>query len=297
MNPAEVYLMGLMPTGRYTMMRTLDRLAALLGSSWQDFAWHELRYEHVQALRAKLAETQAPATVNTALCAIRGVLRAAWRMGQMDTDAYLRTVDVSAVSGEALLSGRAINAAELGSVLRACVEDDSPAGARDAAIIVIGYAGGLRRAEIVGLDAADVQDDGETLAITVRHGKRNKERVVYLQGGAAHMVRDWLAVRGSRPGPLFMPGYKGGRLGPMRHMTGQAIHDIIAKRAGQAGVEDVTPLDLRRSFISDLLDDGVDICTIADLAGHEDINTTARYDRRGESRKMRAARRLTVPRP
>jgi len=78
-------------------------------------------------------------------------------------------------------------------------------------------------------------------------------------------------------------------------MTAQAIRDVVDKRAEQAGIPHVSPHDLRRSFVSDLLDCGVDIATVASMAGHASVQTTARYDRRGEAAKKRAARSLHVP--
>ena len=78
-------------------------------------------------------------------------------------------------------------------------------------------------------------------------------------------------------------------------MTGQAIRDMLNRRTQQAGIGNATPHDLRRSFVSDLLDAGIDIAAVAHMAGHANVQTTARYDRRGEEAKNRAARSLHVP--
>jgi len=112
--------------------------------------------------------------------------------------------------------------------------------------------------------------------------------------GAAESIADWLAVRGNNPGPLFIPINKGGNM-TIRQMTGQAIYAMLKKRAGQAGVENISPHDLRRTFISNMLDAGADIATISQIVGHEDVKTTAIYDRRPEQAKKKAIQLLSVP--
>ena len=78
-------------------------------------------------------------------------------------------------------------------------------------------------------------------------------------------------------------------------MTDQAVLGITRKRGKEAGIARFSPHDLRRSFVSDLLDAGADISTAKRLAGHSSEVTTGRYDRRGEEAKMKAAKLLHVP--
>jgi len=296
-NPARVYLAGLESAGsRATMEQSLNVIAdiAAPGNDVDSLPWPALRYEHVQAIRARLAERYSAATANKALSAVRGVLKAAWRMGQMTSDEYLRTADVPNVKGDTpeQAAGRALSLGELMALVASC-NDGTPAGTRDAALIGVAYAGGLRRAELARLELGDVRFEGDAAILTV-HGKRNKVRVVPLRNGALAALRDWLAIRGDDDGALFWPIAKGGRL-EARHMTSQAIYLIMVERARRARVDKFSPHDMRRTFAGDLLDAGADIATVAKLMGHASVSTTAGYDRRGERAKREAAGRLHYP--
>lgn len=294
-HPAAVYLARLAPGSRRTMRAALDLVAGMLTSGAADaqtLDWSRLRYPHAQAVRSGLAEQYKPATANKALCALRGVLREAWRLGLVTSEDYRRAADLEGVKGDSLPPGRALSAGELKALLGACSADETPAGARDAALLALLYGGGLRRSEAVALDVSDYTVT--TGMLVVRHAKGNRDRVVYATNGAADALADWLVVRGTEDGPLFLPVNKGGVVGGHR-LTGQAVLYILRRRALQGGVTRLSPHDLRRTFISDLLDLGADLSTVQRLAGHAQVTTTTRYDRRGEATKRKAASLLHVP--
>jgi len=153
------------------------------------------------------------------------------------------------------------------------------------------YGAGLRRAEVVALSVSDY--DPETGALVVK-GKGNKERTAFIDNGAADAMAAWLLIRGNEEGPLFCPITQTGHV-VIRPMTDQAVYAILRSRAVKAKVRRFSPHDLRRSCVSDLLDAGVDISVVQQFVGHANVTTTARYDRRGEQAKKRAAKSLHVP--
>lgn len=295
-NPAAVYLAGLTSAhSRRNMRHNLDVIADLLTGGQADTLtvnWGAVRYQHAAAIRARLCEMYAPATVNMMLAALRGTLRAAWRLGYLSAEDYQRAVDIERVKGETLPVGRDLGAGEIQALVKTCAADDTPAGVRDAAIIGLLATCGLRRSELVKLGIADF--DHDTGKIAVRGGKGRKDRTVYAAGGALAALVDWLAIRGDGPDPLFVPVNKGGHL-TIKPMTDQAVYNMLHKRAKQAGVDDFSPHDLRRTFVGDLLDAGADIAIVQKLAGHASPITTSRYDRRPEDAKRAATAKLHFP--
>ena len=293
-NAAAVYLAGLAQGSRPTMQGALNTIAAMLtngNANALTLDWSQIRFSHAAAVRSRLTQEYAAPTANKILCALRGTLKTCWRLGQMNADDYQRATDLDAVRGETLPSGRALTSGEIAALLDACARDISAAGARDAAMLAILYSCGLRRAELSALEISDYDAVNETLRV---HGKRNKTRLVPIVNGAKNALDDWLHVRGSEPGAMFCPVSKGGRV-VIRHMFPEAIFFMLQKRAEQAGIKDLSPHDLRRTFVSDLLDAGADISTVQKMAGHANVNTTQRYDRRDAATKRKAASLLHVP--
>jgi len=146
--------------------------------------------------------------------------------------------------------------------------------------------------QLCGLDLDDF--DAAGCALTVRSGKGRCDRVVYLSKPASRFVKRWISARGGDDGPLFVPISAGGTV-RLTRLRGEAVRYILQRRQRQAGLTGITPHDFRKGYVSELLRAGVDVFTVQRLAGHADAVTTARYDRRGERERRRAAALLPIP--
>lgn len=291
-NPALVYVASLAPGSQRTMRKALAVIANMIapGVTADVFPWQRVRFQHAAAIRTRLAESYSPATANKILAALRGVVKHAFALGLIGAEDYERVRHVESVRGLRIQRGRALPGGELRALFGVC-DPAKPGGARNAALLAVLYGGGLRRSEVVALDLEDF--DAKTGVLKVK-GKGNKERISYVTNGARQALDAWLVHRGGEPGPLFVPVTKGGMI-VMRRMTDQSVLDLVRRLARRAGIARFSPHDLRRTFIGDMLDLGVDISTVQQLAGHAQVTTTVRYDRRGEHVRRRAAEMLHVP--
>jgi len=140
---------------------------------------------------------------------------------------------------------------------------------RDAAILELLYATGIRRAELAGLSVSDVDFDRKTVRVI---GKGNKERYVFFTNAAADALQRYLAVRrGSPDGALFVS-----KMG--RRLSYPQIGNIFRLFVQLSGLEGkITPHTMRHSFATHLHQRGVDIMTIKELLGHESVATTQIY--------------------
>lgn len=293
---------------RYTMTQALARAADAMenrtaAESHEEnkrrayaCEWSQIRAHHITAIQARLGDQFKPRTVRKIIAAVRGVAKQCRSLRLMDAEDYRDICDLKPVPFDANAEpkGRALKEEEFFKLAIACRADESAAGVRDAALLVMAYAAALRRFEIVGLDFKDW--DSEEMSVRVRSGKGKKERKVYLSESGARVLSRWIELRGPlEPGaPLFVPINKSGKVGT-RRITDQTVFDVFRKRGLQAGLESFSPHDLRRTAISDLLDRDVDIATAAAIAGHSSIQTTAKYDRRKDKAKQKAAGKLIVP--
>ena len=148
---------------------------------------------------------------------------------------------------------------------------DEPNRARDYCILTLFLNCGLRISELVGLNLTDVRE--EQLRVL---GKGNKERMIFLNGACRAALDDWLAERSQSAAvdrnALFLT---------RRHtrMTTDAVHYMVKQRLKKAGLDAslYSSHKLRHTAATLMLQNGVDVRTLQEVLGHENLNTTQIY--------------------
>ena len=134
---------------------------------------------------------------------------------------------------------------------------------RDVLLVETGYHTGLRRSELSpNLEVGDLQLSGDSPRLLVRHGKGNKDRVVYLNG----YIRDRLAA--------FTKGR--GAKESVFGLAPKTVSMKISYWAHKAGVS-IHTHSLRHKFATDILERGGNIRAVQQLLGHESLGTTESY--------------------
>lgn len=290
-HPARVYLASLQSKhSRETMMDRLELVASLKGSTIDDFPWAALDFAEVQQLVTLLNDGErAHTTINLTLSAIRGVLKAAWTLQLMSGEQYHRARSVKNLKGSRLPPGRVMENDEIERLRTAFHATPGAYGAMLCGLFGVFVGAGLRREEVCRLPVNSLRN--RTLRVI---GKGNKERAIPLGKEPLSDLQLWLDMRSTLRVPhetMFVRVREGDAVVPEHGIGIDTMDRIIRPWARLALPPDfdekdafpqVTPHDLRRTFITRLLDNGVDVITVQRLAGHESSKTTERYDRRGE---------------
>jgi integrase/recombinase XerC len=160
---------------------------------------------------------------------------------------------------------------------------DTPLGRRDAAILELFYASGLRLSELCGLDVEDVNLPAKMVRV---QGKGGRQRIVPFNSATAQAIRAYLRDRDGLVGqegregqdrrerrrhPVFV-NYRGGRL-TVRSVD-RLVRRYVASFSERTGI---SPHALRHSFATHLLQRGADLRVIQELLGHARLSTTQRY--------------------
>jgi integrase/recombinase XerD len=160
------------------------------------------------------------------------------------------------------------------------IETETGYGLRDRAIFEIMYGSGLRIGEVVALNVADA--DLSVNEVFIRQGKGRKDRIVPLGEVSKKYLAEWVKERrqaflkdvAEDPGALFL-SIRGVRI------SGSAIRFMLVRYLNQSGIKKkgITPHSFRHSCATHLLERGADIIFVAELLGHESLETTCVYTR------------------
>ena len=180
--------------------------------------------------------------------------------------------------------------AELDRLYAACSQDRTAAGRRDAALLTLYLVAGLRREEATALrlDALDL--DAGVLRIESEIVERCRD--LSLSDGARSHFSFWLEARGEIAGPLILPVDEGGTI-RLRRLTAQSVYSVVARIGERAGVEALTPRDLRQTCLIQMIRAGCDAEALRQRVGHMSWLTTAAYQHLAE--KAGGASPWTMP--
>ena len=168
---------------------------------------------------------------------------------------------------------------------------DGMKGVRDRALLLLGFGGGFRRSELVGLDVADIETVRQGIIITLRHSKTDQEsagrKIGIPHGRTRHCpvaaLTDWLTRSGITEGAIFHPTNRHGQLLPER-LSGDAVSEVIRERLATVGIdpEGYSGHSLRAGFATSAAQAGASTIKIRQQTGHASDAMLSRYIRDGE---------------
>lgn len=163
--------------------------------------------------------------------------------------------------------------------------------ARDRALLLIGFAGGFRRSELVGLDRADLEPVKQGIVVTIRRSKTDqlgvgrKIGIPYARGRHCPVVAltAWLDQASIIAGPIFRPVNRHGHVGSQR-LSGEAVALVVRDRLDAVGINPsgYSGHSLRAGFATSAAQAGVSSWKIRAQTGHASDAMLARYIRDGE---------------
>jgi len=162
---------------------------------------------------------------------------------------------------------------------------------RDRALLLIGFAGGFRRSELIGLDCNDIIPVRQGLEVTLRRSKTDQSgagRKIGIPHGRSRWcpvaaLEQWLASSGITEGAMFRPVDRHHRLGPNR-LSGEAVCLVVRERVLAAGIDpgNYSGHSLRAGLATSAAQAGVSSWKIRQQTGHASDAMLARYIRDGE---------------
>ncbi len=290
-NPIKLYLNGLAASGRRSCYSQLNTVRQVL--NWpkplEEQPFHLLSYSQLEMLKVQmLNQGQARKTINRAIQLIKGIVNAAYSLELISHKDLMRIKSVKSVKNQSSDKGQALSPENINKLLKEMKMKSDWVGIRDLAIFTMLLSTGIRRTELCNLELADyISEVGQIL---IRSGKGGKFRRQFLPKWSISSIEQWLRIRGSNQGPLFLAR------GCFKGLSSDALYRLVVKRTKTILNRRYTPHDLRRTYITELLNSGADVLTVSRMAGHANVSTTQLYDKRGIEAQIQAAQALDFSR-
>jgi integrase len=222
-----------------------------------------------------VGEGLSAATINQRLCAIRKLVHEGRENGLLDSVEAVRITSVPGVPQQGIRLGHWLTPEEAQHLL-AVPDRTHLIGKRDFAILSVLVYCALRREEFAGIDLRLIQKREDRWVIADLIGKRGRVRTVPVPFAAKQAIDDWTAAAAITSGPVFRRMRKGGAITGVA-VSAWAVWDVVVKAAALAGIESLSPHDLRRTCAKLCRETGGELEQIQSLLGHEDLSTTAKY--------------------
>lgn len=269
-------------------LRAYAKSLSLNPDQWACIPWESLDAALIALGQTRLTETLSPASANTARAALRGTLRAAWRLGLLDSEQWQRLSDHPPARGSRQPKGRALATAEQAKLLEEAARVGGSASRRNVALLRVALSAGLRRSELLSLQPSSLLPEAFEERGALRFvGKGNREALQPLTKAADQALRQWLDLRGNDPGFAFC-ALQEGRALTEKPLSAKWLSRWLLELGERSGVGKVAPHDLRRTYATSLLTAGIDVGIVQKLMRHSRLETTLRYDRRTDGELQRA---------
>jgi integrase len=277
---------------------------------WRDFTawcgWHNLRPlpakpEAVAVYIAECAERLKPGSIQRRLNAISEAHRAAGAESPTSAGIVRNTLKgIKRVRGTAPVQ----KAPTLTADIRAMVSAAGPRliGARDRALILIGFAGAFRRSELVNLDVADLEFGQDGLTVTLRRSKTDQEatgRKIGIPYGSnpdtcpVRVLQAWLEHADITSGAVFRSLSRHGQI-RLARLSGVDVARIVKKLATRAGLDatNYAGHSLRAGHATSAAIAGASERSIMEQTGHRSVQMVRRYIRDGNLFRENSAGKL-----
>ena len=295
-SPAALYLASLatpktVQTGKEVMRRICKLFRRKSPDAWTTFPWEKLTIQETTFVRRTLMERVSPSTLRLTLSVLRSILFQAYKADYITHEAFYRATTWPKLKAHTEPTGRSLTDEELVRLRAHLLELPGAYGEMTMAIFAVGIGAGLRREELASLGADALGADGTLFVL----GKNQKEARVDLLDGAAKDLTVWLTTRhrlNLKSPTMFISLSSHGRCHDVG-ISPHAMAERVVSAMQAAGIEDATTHDLRRTYASRLLERS-DLGTVKGMMRHENIATTAGYDRRWRKRAKTLAESIPL---